>query len=191
MKSIFIIIAILSSFCPNAQLPGFESDNIWKGLKIDTIAINISRIRIENYEVENDSILLRKFWAIQEHVYENGKIDSVHFLSSRTDSVYMSYFFDKHGRILGQRTYDEKAWSPIINYNYNEQELTTGETTFNQDSTPNFKTTIQYNTELQPIMKKEFKEDSVLRRYWIYEYDSCSNLIKQLYINTPNGHYLL
>jgi hypothetical protein len=151
------------------------------------MAIGVSKIRIERYDIENDSVILRRFGAVEEHTYEKGKIDSVHFLSSQTDSVSMSYFFDEFGRILGQRRYGKREWYPIINYDYNEQKLVSSESTFNQDSIPILKTTIQYNTELKPIMKKVFKEDSVLRSYWIYEYDSCKNLIKQLYVNTPNG----
>ena len=187
MKLIHLIIALLFSSQIFAQLPAFESGKIWKGLKVDTVVNNIARIRVENYDTEDDSIFLRKFWAVEEHVYENNRIDSVHFLSSRTDSISMSYFFDENGRIMGQRRFGKNSWYPIISYHYNEQELTTSEVTLNRDSTQNLKTIIKYNPEFRPILKEEFKADTLLTRYWIYEYDSCNNLINELYINTPNG----
>jgi hypothetical protein len=187
MKSIYLIISLLFSLNSIAQFPAFESDKIWKGLDIDTVTNGIARIRIENYEIENDSAFLRNFWAIEEHVYENGMIDSVHFINSQTDSISMSYFFDEYGRILGQRRFGKDTWYPIINYDYNEKDHIASEKTYDRDTTPNLQTIIRYNTEFKPVLKKEFKEDNILRRYWIYEYDSCDHLIKQLYINTPNG----
>lgn len=144
MKILFALIILFFSAQVAAQLPAFDSDKVIKGLKIDTLTDDISRIRIEIYDVESDVVALSKYHAIEEHVYQkDGRIDSVHFLNSRTKSMNMSYFFDQKGRILGLRRYKKEAWFPIIDYSYNEELLTAEEQIRHRDSTTNFSTIIQ------------------------------------------------
>lgn len=187
MRTINITLFILLSFQLNAQLPSFPSSKIWNGLQLDTIAHDVASIRIEYYDVEEDSIFLRKYWAVQQHIYRDGLIDSVHFIDQKDNSIYLSYFFDKKGRMKGQRRFNEEAWYPIINYVYDDKGLSSSEITYNSDSTLNSTTSIKYNNKLLKIKREEFNSERVLTRSWRYEYDSCNNLVLELYLNTPNG----
>lgn len=187
MRTINITLFILLSFQLNAQLPSFPSNKIWNGLKIDTIANDISSIRIEYYDVEEDSAFLREYWAVQKHIYRDGSIDSVHFVDQKNESVYLSYFFDKKGRLKGQRRFNKEAWHPIIDYVYDDKNLSSSEVIYNRDSTLNTTTSIKYNGELLKITREAFNNENILTRSWRYEYDSCNNLVLELYINTPNG----
>ena len=187
MRTISITLFLFLSLQLNAQLPSFPSSKIWNGLELDTIVHDISRIRIEYYDVEEDSTFLREYWAVQEHIYRDGSIDSIHFVDQSNDSVYLSYIFDTKGRLKGQRRFNKEAWYPIIDYVYDDKGLSSTEITYNKDSTLNTTTSLKYNSELLKITREEFNNESILTRSWRYEYDSCNNLVLELYINTPNG----
>tara|TARA_A100000171_G_scaffold35626_1_gene34167 strand:- start:4699 stop:5727 length:1029 start_codon:yes stop_codon:yes gene_type:complete len=187
MKSIITFTALILPLSLSAQLPSFPTNIYWNQLDAKTETNNLFKIRIEYYEVKDDSTSFRSISPVHEYIFSHGKIDSIHFINTQTDSIFRTFILDDFQRVKEERIYLKSAWEPIVNYQYNDIENTSSKETFLQDSSLHMRVKIKYDSQNQPLKMEEYKKDSILTRYWLYEYDSCQNLTKKLMVNTPNG----
>ena len=187
MKYSLLITLFSISGILTAQNPSYKEDNFFDVVEIYPMTNGVMFMKVENFEVKEDSSFLRGFRSTQQHIYSKGKIEKVNFLYPKTDSVFVSYNYDSLSRRTSKQIFEKEQMFPLIQYLYDDSLRTASKITYNKDSTVHLKTVVKYNVNYMPILEEEFKQDSILTRYWVYKYDSCEQLIEKIYINTPNG----
>lgn len=187
MKSFFSFLLFSIPFIISAQIPSAESKRTFYGVKIDTSISAIYKIRYEYYLVRNDSLFLREIRSKQDHYYGSGLISKIDLYKSNSYNIDKSFEFDSLERIVEERSFGEGRRNPLIVYEYRDTELIAVVTAFNKDSSINLWNILYYDKDFKNIKRELYKGDSLLRSYWIFDFDTHGKLISNRYINTPNG----
>ncbi len=89
----------------------------------------------------------------KEYIFSNGGgIKEIHCLDLNTNNKTLSYFFDEHDRIIGQKEHDD-----FITYSYNDQDKKSVENWYSYDSALIEKTIAIYDAQNKVIRKEAYK----------------------------------
>jgi hypothetical protein len=117
--------------------------------------------------------------------YQKNILRSVNFINASDSSVFMSHFFDEYSRILKEERFSKGAVVKTT-YEYDEKNLRSKKTQFDESLSPVKITEVEYNKLFLPLRKTEFTNDSKPICIWTYRYNDNGDLIEEVFKNVPN-----
>jgi hypothetical protein len=117
--------------------------------------------------------------------YQKNILESVNFINASDSSVFMSHFFDEYSRIIKEERFS-KGTAVKTTYEYDEKNLRSIKTQFDESLLPVKKTVVEYNKLFLPLRKTEFTNDSKPICIWTYKYNGNGDLIEEVFKNVPN-----
>lgn len=162
-------------------LPGFDLSST---KRYGTIDLNI---KIDNCVklVETESYINESFKGkiyIKEYQFTKAGTIKKLLIRDSGNNPIASFEFDKYRRVISSQEND----SIISTYQYLDKKLKALSVTYAKKNLAS-KSIIQYNREIKPIRREYYKGKSTLSHSYFYEYNSNGDLIKEIFLNTPNG----
>lgn len=184
-KSLFIVAVFITNFIPaqNYTIDAYVSNN-WNIEHTGSVSsIGIERLdfyKKTDSKIDTSKYTNKVFFDKNDNLVK--RYDYWEGIKEPTQIVY----YDTLNRILKvKRTHDGKLTEVIKQYFSNSSKIPDSLIIFENGTIKREQTINHFSNHL--LTKREFFVNDTLRHYNLYTYNSENQLIKKLFINTPNG----
>ncbi len=185
MKLIFSLLSLLPWIAfAQSRLPNFPTYSMTSIPEQNLSFPKVQKISYLESDFNEDGYIIKLKYDL---FYHKNILESVNFINASDDSVFMSHFFDEYSRIIKKERFTKGAVVRTT-YNYDEKNLRSIETQFDEYLSPVKKTEVEYNKLFLPLRKTEFTIDSKPICIWTYKYNGNGDLIEEVFKNFPNDY---
>lgn len=185
MKLILSLLSLLPWIAfAQSRLPNFPTYSLTSIPEQNLSFPKVQKISYLESDFNEDGYIIKLKYDL---FYHKNILKSVNFINASDDLVFMSHFFDKYSRIIKKDRFTKGAVVKTT-YNYDEKNLRSIETQFDEYLSPVKKTEVEYNKLFLPLRKTEFTNDSKPICFWTYKYNGNGDLIEEVFKNVPNDY---
>jgi hypothetical protein len=185
MKQILLLLSLLPWITfAQSRLPSFPTYSLTSFPEQNLTSPKVQKISYLETDFDEEGYVLKLKYDLY---YMNNILKSVNFINASDDSVFMSHFFDKYSRIIKKERFTKRAVIKTT-YTYDEKNLKSLESQYDEFLSLVKKTEIEYNKEYLPFRKTEFSNDSKPICFWTYKYNINGDLIEEVFKNVPNEY---
>jgi len=185
MKQILLLLTLLPWIAfAQSRLPNFPTYSLSSFPEQNLSFPKVQKISYIETDFDEEGYVLKLKYDLY---YHKNILKSVNFLNASDDSISMSHFFDKYSRIKKKERFTNGAVIKTT-YTYDEKNLKSLESQFDESISLVKKTEIEYNKLYLPLRKTEFTNDSKPICVWTYKYNSNGDLIEEVFKNVPNEY---
>lgn len=177
----FLFSLVISVWYMQSVLPDFPVSRYILAEETGIKVPKAKRVVESSHTIAGDTLVLSSR-KMQEFQFSNaGRLQKVYdYVTSGTRKLV--YEFDEHGRIV----YHQREGQLFV-YRYEDAARTSNEYYYDKDSVLIEKTIAYYSSKNKLTKKEIYRSDAKLSRYWLFDYNSHGDLIRERFINTADG----